>query len=160
MPLSPLPTPGMVSARLIKPGRGQPIDTESCPNQNSNVNVLKVYGTPGEGSLSEFYAQDVLCLMQTLNWSARDKYLVDVTGFEPATPCLQSMEIGFRKPFRFSSQNKIQILKSRERMCLDVRRCGYLFAGSLQKSLHSSAIAEGAKREATSPSDTNRATRP
>jgi hypothetical protein len=33
--------------------------------------------------------------MQTLNWLAGDKYLVDVTGFEPATPCLQIL--GARK---------------------------------------------------------------
>src|SRR5258708_28364866 len=74
-----------------------------------------------------------------------EKKLVDVTGFEPATPCLQSMEMGFRNPFHFSIQKKIKILKLPDGMCLDVRRCGYLFAGSLQKSLHSSTIEKGAQ---------------
>jgi len=63
------------------------------------------------------------------------KELVDVTGFEPATPCLQSIFECIRKSRFFRQLIHTSIIKRSPHMCVDVRKCGRLYVGSLQNSL-------------------------
>jgi hypothetical protein len=64
--------------------------------------------------------------------------MVDVTGIEPVTPCLQNSPLVFRNTFFLSYLEHSSKLSLPSRMCPDVRGCGRLIAGSLQKSLQSS----------------------
>jgi len=70
--------------------------------------------------------------------------MVDVAGIEPATPCLQNSSATFRKSCHFNHRIENSRLSTSGRLCLGVRECGYLFVGSLQKSLHFPAIVIGA----------------
>jgi hypothetical protein len=70
------------------------------------------------------------------------KKLVDVTGFEPATPCLQNRNATFRKRLIFNHSIEKSKLSTSARPCRDVCKCGSLNVGSLQKSLQSSASNE------------------
>jgi hypothetical protein len=72
------------------------------------------------------------------------KKLVDVTGFEPATPCLQNSLATFRNPRGFYHSIENSNLSSPARQWLDVCECSSLHVGSLQKSLQSSATEKGA----------------
>ena len=63
---------------------------------------------------------------------------MDVTGIEPVTPCLQNSPTTSRKPRHFNQAIEKANLKSFDRLCADVCRCGLLHIGSLQKSLQSS----------------------
>jgi hypothetical protein len=65
------------------------------------------------------------------------KRLVDVTGIEPVTPCLQNSPTTSCKPRHFNQSIEKSNLKSVDEVCADVRRCGLLHVGSLQKSLQS-----------------------
>jgi hypothetical protein len=66
---------------------------------------------------------------------------VDVTGFEPATPCLQSNATIIRKPFRITNSTEKSALKRAPSMWLGVSGCDLLLVGSLQKSLQPSLAA-------------------
>jgi hypothetical protein len=72
------------------------------------------------------------------------KRMVDVTGIEPVTPCLQNIP---------TSSNNLRIFKPRlensrrsatSLLCSVVAECSWLHVGSLQKSLQSPAIESGA----------------
>ena len=66
------------------------------------------------------------------------KMLVDVTGIEPVTPCLQNKTATPPKSNHFNHSIENSRLNSSARVWLDVRRCAGLNVGSLQKSLQSS----------------------
>ena len=76
--------------------------------------------------------------------TAEQVKLVDVTGFEPATPCLQNSLATSRNSRGFNHSIEYPKLSSPARQWLDGCECGRLHVGSLQKSLQSSAIEKGA----------------
>jgi hypothetical protein len=69
---------------------------------------------------------------------------VDVTGIEPATPCLQSSQTSSRKSRSFRHSITNSRVSFVQRMCAGVPECRHLHVGSLQKSLQSAAIQIGA----------------
>ena len=72
------------------------------------------------------------------------KGLVGARGFEPRTSCAQGRLLTSRKQSVFNhSIENLRLISSR-RMCLGVRGCIHLHAGSLQKSLQSRAMEKGA----------------
>jgi hypothetical protein len=75
------------------------------------------------------------CNAGMLNMSKCQKRLVDVTGIEPVTPCLQNKIFALRKPSRFSNRPDNKAFSSQSRMCADVSGYVRLIIGSLQKSL-------------------------
>jgi hypothetical protein len=70
--------------------------------------------------------------------------MVDVTGIEPVTPCLQNSPTSFCNPHRFNQSIENSRVGSSVRVWLDVRKCGSLHVGSLQKSLQSTTLQRGA----------------
>jgi hypothetical protein len=74
---------------------------------------------------------------QVKQWHDIPRILVDVTGFEPATPCLQSNATLIRKAFRLATSQQESTLRHDRGMWPGVSGCDRLFVGSLQKSLQS-----------------------
>ena len=72
------------------------------------------------------------------------KGMVGARGFEPRTSCAQGRLLISRKPFHFNHSIEHLRLSSSGRVCPGVCKCGCLHAESLQKSLQSSAIENGA----------------
>jgi hypothetical protein len=70
--------------------------------------------------------------------------MVDVTGIEPVTPCLQNSPTSRCNPCYFNQSKENSKLNSSSGVWLYVRKCIRLHVGSLQKSLQSSACATGA----------------
>jgi hypothetical protein len=65
------------------------------------------------------------------------KELVDVTGIEPVTPCLQNSPTSSCNPDNFNRSTEKSRLESTGKVWPDVCKYGCLRVGSLQKSLHS-----------------------
>jgi hypothetical protein len=61
--------------------------------------------------------------------------MVDVTGIEPVTPCLQNKIFASRKASRFSDRPDNKAFRFQSRMCAAVSGYVRLIIGSLQKSL-------------------------
>ena len=61
--------------------------------------------------------------------------VVDVTGIEPVTPCLQNKIFALRKPSRFSDHPDNKAFRFQSRMCAAVSGYVRMIIGSLQKSL-------------------------
>jgi hypothetical protein len=55
--------------------------------------------------------------------------MVDVTGIEPVTPCLQNSPTSFCNPHRFNQSIENSRVGSSVRVWLDVRKCGSLHVG-------------------------------
>src|SRR5271170_5132733 len=70
--------------------------------------------------------------------------LVDVTGIEPVTPCLQNSPTSSCNPCHFNQPKENSKLNSSSGVWLYVRKCISLHVRSLQKSLQYSATAMGA----------------
>jgi hypothetical protein len=70
--------------------------------------------------------------------------MVDVTGIEPVTPCLQNSPTSFCNPCHFNQSKDNSKLNSSSGVWLYVRECGCLHVGSLQKSLQSRSPLTGA----------------
>src|SRR5271156_6229207 len=74
----------------------------------------------------------------------RSKGLVDVTGIEPVTPCLQNSLTTSGNPCYFNQSKENPKLNSSSGVWLYVRKCISLHVGSLQKSLQPSNFLHGA----------------
>jgi hypothetical protein len=70
--------------------------------------------------------------------------MVDVTGIEPVTPCLQNSQTDSRKSLLFMQSIRASRLKHSRHMCVVVATCGHLHVGSLQKSLQFCGQGNGA----------------
>jgi hypothetical protein len=79
-----------------------------------------------------------------LSQQKQKRKVVDVTGFEPATPCLQNTFGLSRKSHIFTQSIHTSSFDHHRLMCVVVRKCGRLYVGSLQKSLQSFATTAGA----------------
>ena len=72
------------------------------------------------------------------------KSLVDVTGIEPVTPCLQNSPTTSCNPCYFGQSKENPKLNSSSGVWLYVRKCISLHVWSLQKSLQSLILLTGA----------------
>jgi hypothetical protein len=73
--------------------------------------------------------------IREVNFKNINKTLVDVTGIEPVTPCLQSKIFASRKTSQFSDRPDNKAFRFHSRMCAAVSGYVRLIIGSLQKSL-------------------------